>query len=242
MNGKEIKRKRESLGLTQEEMGKLIGMSKNTIYNYENGGKIPSTKIPILVKFFNDRIEQGKFPIIRTEGESPNDISVKDPLGFIKNKNGLNYEELPNGKWRVKVPKVPYRAYASFIEVFSDEYELHRSFSTTYFTVDHPGKGKYVAFTVGNDSMNGGGINDTPDGAEVLGRELQRHHWKDGFRDCEYGWIIVSSSGIMHKDIKGPDGNGTIICQSRNPSPEYHDFELELNDVHSIWKVIKRTF
>jgi len=54
MNGKEIKLKRIELNLSQEELGAKLGMSKNTIYNYENGGKIPGTKIPILVKFFEN--------------------------------------------------------------------------------------------------------------------------------------------------------------------------------------------
>ena len=45
-----IVRLRKSMNLTQEEFGDLIGVSKNTVYNYENGAKIPDTKIPILVK------------------------------------------------------------------------------------------------------------------------------------------------------------------------------------------------
>ena len=90
--------------------------------------------------------------------------------------------------------------------------------------------------------MNGGGIYDTPGGAEVLGRRLGKHHWPDGFRPTDYGWIIVSRSGIFHKDIEDTDTPGQILCTSRNPSPEFSDFTLILDEVHSIWKVIKRMF
>ncbi len=47
MNAEEIKKIRLSLNLTQEEFAKKIGVSKNTIYNYENGSKIPPSKIMI---------------------------------------------------------------------------------------------------------------------------------------------------------------------------------------------------
>jgi hypothetical protein len=65
----------------------------------------------------------------------------------------------------------------------------------------------------------------------------------DGFNPTLYGWIILSKHNVFHKDIIGLDKeNGTIICHSRNKSPEYSDFELDLNEVYQIFKVIKRTF
>lgn len=51
MNKLEILEIRNKLGLNQEDFGKLIGVSKNTVYNYENGSKIPESKIPILRQF-----------------------------------------------------------------------------------------------------------------------------------------------------------------------------------------------
>lgn len=169
-------------------------------------------------------------------------IAVNEPLGYIKNKNGLIYEELPDGRFWVEVPHVPYNAYASFIEVYGDEYAVKEHFGTKFYTVDHPGKGNYLSFRTRNDSMNGGGIFDTPSGADVLARELQKHHWKDGFRDSDYGWIIISHDGMFHKDIEGPDEQGYITCKSRNKSPEFSDFKMRLNDIHTIWKVTKRLF
>lgn len=48
ITGEEIKKYRLKLGLTQEELAKKIGVSKNTILNYEKGGTIPESKIDIL--------------------------------------------------------------------------------------------------------------------------------------------------------------------------------------------------
>ena len=48
MNALEIKLKRKELGLTQDQLAKLIGVSKNTVFNYEKGCVIPDSKITIL--------------------------------------------------------------------------------------------------------------------------------------------------------------------------------------------------
>lgn len=53
MNYLEIKENRKRLGLTQQELADLLGVSKNTIVNYEKGMKIPDSKIPILNKVLN---------------------------------------------------------------------------------------------------------------------------------------------------------------------------------------------
>ena len=50
MEGLEIKQKREQLGLTQKELGDLIGASRETIINYEKGRPIPKSKSEILNK------------------------------------------------------------------------------------------------------------------------------------------------------------------------------------------------
>lgn len=271
MTGLELRTLRKKLDLSRQGFATIIGVSIHTLDAWEGGKRnIPETKKELILRKTKDIVPMnlkgigGKLYTKNKDGiyeniSNPEDqiipdgddninildqdkFIVKEPVSYIQNKNGLKYEELPNGKFRVKVPKVPFCAYASFIEVFEDEYDQYQSFDYTYFVVDHPGKGNYIAFTTKNDSMNGGNLNDTPGEAEVLGRELQRHHWIDGFKTTEYGWIIVSYQGMMHKDIEGPDGEGNILCKSRNPSPEFPEFKLKLEEIHSIWKVIKRTF
>lgn len=53
MNGNEIRKKREQLGLTQSELAALIGVSLRTIQNYEKDGVIPSSKSEILHNVLN---------------------------------------------------------------------------------------------------------------------------------------------------------------------------------------------
>ncbi len=53
MNSLKLKEYRKKLNLSQEELGDRLGLSKNTIYNYENGSTIPKSKLNILNNFFN---------------------------------------------------------------------------------------------------------------------------------------------------------------------------------------------
>ncbi|WP_127846162.1 XRE family transcriptional regulator [Psychroflexus aestuariivivens] len=221
-------------GYSWDDLSKDLPISGNGLRLAFNRGSVKKEYLEVIKNIIFSKSEQN--------AQNTQSVVSDKEVNYIENNHGNKYVELPNGKYMIQAPKVPYKAYASFIEVFEDEYELHNTFGVSYFTVDKIGLGKYIAFNTGNDSMNGGGINDTPNGAEVLGRELGRHHWPDGFRPTDYGWIIVSKDGIFHKDIEDSDVEGKIICKSRNPSPEFPDFSLILDDVHSIWKVIKRTF
>ena len=160
----------------------------------------------------------------------------------ITPKNGLTFTELGNGQYTVNVPLIPFEAHAQYISE-GDNPSVLESFEHVTFLVDQVGLGHYKAFKIKGDSMNSGKILDTQDGALVLARELQKHHWTDGFRPTDYGWIIITQYNILFKDILDFDHNtGEILCHSRNPSPEYSDFYLSLNEVFQIFKVIKRMF
>ena len=55
MNGIEIRKRRRLLNLTQTELAKLLGVTLGTIFNYENGSKIPDSKIILLQKILNSK-------------------------------------------------------------------------------------------------------------------------------------------------------------------------------------------
>lgn len=160
----------------------------------------------------------------------------------ITPKNGLTFTEMGNGQFSVQVPLIPFEAHAQYVSEQWDA-DYFEDIEKATFIVDKVGFGNYRAFRVKGDSMDGGKIKDTQDGAIVLARELQKHHWLDGFRDTDYGWILVTMHNILFKDIVSLDKeSGEITCHSRNLSPEYSDFNLSLDEVHQIFKVIKRTF
>lgn len=257
----DIKKERKRLGLTQKELASALGVSYQTIQNWEKGSVIPKSKYQILgdilfnaTKYTDIELLQmiGKIesPTLVNEPKSeypfvrPSDVqlsAIDEETEIFTNKNGIRFFEYPDGTTKIEVLKIPFHAYASYLEVYNDEEKLMNEFSTTTFTVDKVAKGNYVAFCTKNESMNGGGIYDTPGGAEVLAREIGRHLWKSGFHESKYGFILMTTQAIYHKDIKtyNPE-TGMILLSSRNPSEE--DFEISINTIYRIFNVIKRTF
>lgn len=54
MDAKELRNKRKALGYTQKQFADIIGVSGNTIINWEKGEKIPISKYTILDKVLNN--------------------------------------------------------------------------------------------------------------------------------------------------------------------------------------------
>lgn len=159
---------------------------------------------------------------------------------ILHNTNGNKYLVYPDGTIRIEVIKIPFNAHASYIECYHDEVILKEEFSTITFKVDHIGRGNYIGFESIGDSMWNNGGYDTPSGADMLGREVGKHLWLNGFHKTRYGFVIISKKGIWHKDITELKENGKITLSSRNPQSK--PFECSLNDVLQIFHVIKRSF
>lgn len=216
----------ESTNLTEVGINKILnGQSKNP----------RRSTLVILENFLHNN------NVKNTKQNDVNIRSVEDEIEVFVNKNGVKFFEFPDGTTKIEVLKIPFTAYASYLEAFNDEDKLYNDFSTTTFSVDKVAKGNYLAFSVKNDSMWNEGGYDTPSGAEVLAREIGRHLWKTGFHKNIYGFILMTKSAIYHKDIKAyNDQTGMLLLSSRNPNTQ--DFEISINDVFRIFNVIKRTF
>ncbi|MBA4852029.1 hypothetical protein [Emticicia sp. BO119] len=162
---------------------------------------------------------------------------------LVNGNNKYLYRELSDGGYEIQVPLIPFEAYAKYLDVFNDAHII-KDFKSIVFIIEKIEKGNYLAFKVSGDSMNGGLIDDSPNKSVVLGFEIPVISWLDGgLKESQYGWVILTHKNILFKDIIGIDISlGTIKCHSRNPSPEYSDFELSLNEVYQIFKVIKRFF
>jgi len=225
----DIKIARKKLGLTQTEFGEMLGVSMRAVQSWESGSRnMPKSNMVLLQQ--------------KLDAHESTQSAVNESPELYENSNGNKFITMKSGKLKIFVRKVPVKAFGSYLTDFQN-IEYIDELEEVAFTVDHIGKGKYMCFEVEGDSMNGGGIDDTPDGAELLCRELGRQHWKDGFRDSQYGWVIVHQKTVLFKDIVSFDvTTGDILCRSRSGLPQHPDFTINLNEVLQIFKVIKRTF
>lgn len=241
INQLDIKSYRERYGISQEEFAKMIGSSARTVQNYEAGGVIPKSKHEILRMILSAK-PRDLIVTNKKESAAITNMTVQDPAEQLTNKTGNVFEELPNGKYKIWTKRVPVKAFASYLSEFRNA-NFVEELEDVPWIVDHFARGRYMTFEAeGNSMWNEGGY-DAPDGADLLGRELQKHHWKDGFRESVYGWVIVHRETMVYKDItEYNNATGDIVCHSRSGLPNHPDFTINLNDVIEIWKVIKRSF
>ena len=160
---------------------------------------------------------------------------------YLVTNSGTKYYDLENGQYRMVVPFVPVNAYAGYLDEYKGV-EFVDSLSERDFYVRELHYGKYFAFEIKGDSMDDDSKRSISDRDVVLARELGRDHWKDGLRIKDYAaWIIILKNNILCKQIIDQDlDKGTITCHSLNPSPEYCDFVLKLDDIHQLFNIIRK--
>jgi len=169
----------------------------------------------------------------------------KEGKPYLVTKSGTKYFELPNGMYRMRVPLVPYEAYAKYIDEHRDA-DFIEELQEVDFIVDKIGLGRYFAFVIKGDSMDDGSIKSFPHGTMVLARELSKEHWQEGnglhINSFPY-WILVLKNTILCKQITKQDvESGKITCHSLSQSPEYtSDFDLELEDVIQLLSIVQKT-
>lgn len=89
--------------------------------------------------------------------------------------------------------------------------------------------------------MDDGSRRSFENGDTVIVRELPRDEWAPKLRIKDWPfWVVVWNNCVRVKQIVSQDETaGTITLHSLNPSPEYTDFTLSLDDVSRLLNVIR---
>jgi len=180
--------------------------------------------------------EANNFSVIKPE-------TVKNNEPF-ENKNGNNFIQLPNGQYYMTVPLAEFKVQAGFLDHYQDADYL-MDLQQHGMVVEKPVQGRYVAFRVSGDSMDDGSINAIPRNSIVSTRELQRQHWssKLRYRDFPY-WIIYTRQSklpLLKEIIDHDVATGFVTCHSLNDSPEFHDFQIHIDEIQALFYVIDVT-
>lgn len=239
---------------TQNDVAERVGSNRVNISNAFRGQ--PKYLTERFLKRFNRAFDEifNNTWLIDGEGEmlkagiernvetNVSDVNLpeKSEELYFETKNGMKYYETAPGKYKLVVPLVPFDAYARFanecdLQLDRDEWE------EAEFEVDQIGLGNYMAFQVRGDSMDDGSKHGISQGEILLVRELNRIHWQSGIRYKKFPfWVVVFDNSILIKEITGHDiETGNVTFHSLNPSPEYRDFTLNLDDIQRLFNVIK---
>lgn len=228
--------KYKNLGQTKFEQ--MAGLSRGYITNLR---KEPAASK--LLNIINAAPDLNQHWLLTGEGEMlTTDVTpmrISDTTDYATSKSGLKFKQREDGKIIMEVPIVPISAlgsneddYATIIE--NDELERMS------FLVDAVHHGKYVAFRVDGDSMDDGTRFGFARKDLVLVRELQRDKWlpRLHYRDWPY-WVVVFGNNVRIKQIIDQDDAGNITLHSLNPSPEYCDFTLRLDEISRLYNVVQ---
>ena len=89
------------------------------------------------------------------------------------------------------------------------------------------------------EKMDDGTNRSLLDGDKILVKELDSDYFRTKLKDDSNFFVIIHrTDGIVVKQIiEHKIEEGIIRCHSINPSPQYHDFEIDLREVSRIFKV-----
>lgn len=244
----------EQLNWSNYRLAKEGEFSKSSVSNWIMGKTKPEkSKIEVIAMVTGANKEwllTGEGPMFKTKdtdvdreaGMMPVEVPNNHPTNklYLQTRNGMKYYEMAPGRYIIRVPLVPYDAYARF----TNECELQmdrEEWEEVDFEADRIGMGNYMAFRVRGDSMDDGTKRGISQGEILLVRELEQIFWKDQLRYHKYPfWVISYDNSILVKQIINQDlQTGDITCHSLNPSPEYRDFNVNLNEVQRLFNVIK---
>ena len=224
----------------QNKFESIAGISNGYISNLKSApGVNILTKILTAAPDLNrDWLVEGKGEMLTRDVVPVRQAEFRE---YEKTKSGNRFYRSTEGHIVMQVPIVPIEALGSPDDEYAtivNDYEGE----TTLFEVDEVHHGKYLAFRVNGDSMDDGTRNSFERGDIVLVRELTRDKWlpRLHYRDWPY-WVIVFGNNVRIKQIISQDENkGTITLHSLNPSPEYTDFTLHLDQISRLFNVVKK--
>lgn len=223
-------------GVTPYEVSVSTGINQSTLSRILNNNtqKMSIKNTLLLAKYF----EVDKDWLVTGVQEREKDNKTTP---YHINKSGIEYYQLANGKYRMRVPFVPIHAYAKYIDEHRDaDYWAEDCFYE--FLVDNIHHGNYKAFEIKGDSMDDDSKRSLSNGDVVLARELSSELWKSRLHTNEYpNWIIVLEDTILCKQIIEQDiEKCEITCHSLNSSREYADFKVSLNEVVQLFNIVQR--
>ena len=212
--------------------GKKVGISKNI-------AELICKKYPQINKSY---LLTGEGSLTVNESTAVEVPLENEGTFYTENHNGTKFYELPDGNYRMEVSLVPWCAYGRFANECGTLDPDKEEWEKESFHTDKIVHGRYLAFEVRGDSMDDGTRASFEEGDIVLVRELDRIHWKDGirFKDHPY-WVVVFDSSVLIKQMVEQDlEGGKITFHSLNPSPEYADFTLNMDDIRALYSVLQK--
>jgi len=230
-----LKQLRRKKNISQTNLAHAIGVSLRTIQLYEKkDANIPIKNLTKIAQYFDLSIGQ-------LYSQEVNESDIVYNKQNILSEKGHIIRKLAPGKYLLSAPLITIREQGEYIRKYDDQVFINTLVRTS-FVIDQVSVARYMTFEISNNSMNNGCLEGMPQKTIVLGKHVRKRELAPRVKDKHYPfWIIVYKDSIMCKEIiKYNKKKGTITCHSLNNSPEYPDFEINLDDVKQFFAIIKK--
>ena len=231
-----LKQLRRKKNISQTEFAQIIGVSLRTIQLYEKkGANIPIKNLTKIAQYFDLDIAD------LYAQERVNEIGAQYETMNSKAKDAHVIKKLAPGKYLVSAPLVMASMYNSYMDNDGDV-PFMETLPKISFVIDQVSTARYLAFEISNNSMDNGEVDGIPNRSVVLAKMVSTKKMRTAVRDNPKTlWVIDHKDSIMCKKITDFDTKrGILKCSSLNNSPEYADFEINIEDVRQFYSVIKK--
>jgi len=229
-----IKQLRRKNNLSQSELGEEIGVSLRTIQLYERkDANIPIKNLTKIAEYFGLTIAELYMHEVNDMGEA---YTKRQPF----TKHNCVFYPLEYGKYLVMAPLVLVEWHQKYIESIQRE-NLNNPFQGG-FIIDFLTEEPHRIFEISGDSMDNGSVDAIPNKAYVLGLEIKKESLKrNNDTDWNQPYILVCKERIVCKQLTGYNkAKKALLCHNLNTSPEFQDFELPLDDVLQVFRIVKK--
>lgn len=206
----DIKKFRETIGFSQEELARELNVTRNTIINWEGGKSMPMATYRRVSKYIDEYLQE--------------------PVYAGMDSGSLTINQEPSGIVRGREPKgIPFWDVDFFNRGASFENEIKKTEPTYY--MDAPEFAGTYAFRANTDAM---------EGVIRTGSIIFASLIKDWISHIEYGqiYLVVSNDGrkyLRYVKRYKQDPKGYFLLVSSNPA--YDEFEMPQGAIDSIWLI-----
>jgi len=220
--GNQIKALRLEKGLSQEEFGAPVNLSRSAVSQIESGQMYPSLEsIDKIVKHYSTSWNN-IVGIAKDQKVAESEVSPSRTLVTTVDSSG-----------RDNIVLVPIKAQAGYLQG-SQQPEYIEHLST--FWIPGLNHGTFRAFEVSEYSMLADRTGFYP-GDIVVGEYVEKlEDIKDGFV-----YILVNNAQevdniVLKRCLNYLHKGGVIICKSDNKDPQYPTFPLPVENIKEVWK------
>jgi len=220
--GNQIKALRLEKGLSQEEFGTPVNLSRSAISQIESGQMYPSLEsIDKIVKYYSTSWDS----LVGNPKRQKPFETVAPPVRTLVttiDKSGKD-----------NIVLVPIKAQAGYLQGAQQPEYIER---LPTFWLPGLNNGTFRAFEVSGYSMLADRAGFYP-GDIVVGEYVERlEDIKDGFV-----YILVNNAQevdniVLKRCLNYLDKGGLIICKSDNKDPQYPTFPLPVESIKEVWK------